>query len=115
MEGYRFDDLYVEIAVARGDLGGAERRLGEWSPEGLGDIEGSIARLNALVALERRSEIAEEAPAMLKPNTYLEPFALRALGYARGDVGLIQQAIDRFEAMGLDWHAAETGDMIASL
>ena len=112
MEGYRFDDLYVEIAVARGDLGEVERRLGEWSPEGPGDVEGSIARLNALVALERRSEIQEEAPAMVKAKTYLEPFALRALGYARGDVGLIQQAVERFDAMGLEWHSAKTRELM---
>ena len=108
MEGYSFDALYVEIAIARGDLAEVERRLGEWSPEGFWDDIGLIARLNALVALERRAEIEEEAPAMLKPGTYLEPFALRALGYARGDHGLIKQAIERFEAMGLDWHAAKT-------
>jgi class 3 adenylate cyclase/tetratricopeptide (TPR) repeat protein len=112
MEGYTFDDMYVEIAVARGDLGEVKRRLSEWSPEGLGDIVGSIARLNALVALERRSEIQEEAPAMVKPETYLEPFALRALGYARGDTELIQQATERFDAMGLHWHAAETRGLL---
>jgi class 3 adenylate cyclase/tetratricopeptide (TPR) repeat protein len=115
MEGYSFDYLYVEMAVARGDLRELERRLCEWSPEGLGDVEGSIARLNALVALGRRSEIEEEAPAMVKPKTYLEPFALRALGYARGDNELIQRAVERFQVMGLDWHAAETGNMIASV
>jgi len=108
MEGYSFDDLYVEIAVARRDLDALERRLIEWNPEGPGDVEGSIARLNALVALERRSEIQEEASAMVKPGTYLEPFALRALGYARGDVELIQQAIESFDAMGLEWHSANT-------
>ena len=108
MEGYSFDDLYVEIAVARGDLGEVERRLSEWSPEGPGDVEGSIARLSALAALDRRSEIQEEAPALLKPETYLEPFALRALGYARDEVGLIKQAIERFAAMGMNWHAANT-------
>jgi hypothetical protein len=48
----------------------------------------------------------------LKPKTYLEPFALRALGFARKDDGLIAQAIQRFEAMGLDWHAAETRKLL---
>ncbi len=108
MEGYSFDDLYVEIAVARGDLAEVERRLGEWSPEGFLDDDGLIARLNGLVVLQRRAEIEEEAPAMLKPKTYLEPFALRALGYARGDAELIQQAIERFESVGLEWHSAKT-------
>jgi tetratricopeptide (TPR) repeat protein len=110
MEGYGhvFDPKYVEIAIARGDLAEVERKLSEWSPRGLLDYDGLVARLNALVALERRAEIEEEAPALVKPGTYLEPFALRALGYARGDDGLIQQAISRFEAMGLDWYATET-------
>ena len=113
MEGYNFDDLYVEIAIARGDLGEVERRLSEWSPEGFLDIEGSIARLNALVALGRRTEIEEEAPAFLKPGMYVEPFALRALGYARGDDELINRAIERFDAMGLDWYAAETRSLMS--
>jgi hypothetical protein len=52
---------------------------------------------------------------MVKPKTDLEPFALRALGYARGDDRLIRRATERFEAMGLDWHAAETGNMMASM
>jgi class 3 adenylate cyclase/tetratricopeptide (TPR) repeat protein len=113
MEGYSFDDVNVEIAIARGDLGEVERRLSEWSPEGFLDIKGSIARLNALVALERRAEIEEEAPAFLKPGMYVEPFALRALGYARGDDELIQQAIERFDAMGLDWHTAKTRSLMS--
>ena len=110
MEGYDFilDPIHVEIAIARGDLAEVERRLSEWSPRGFDDVDGLIARLNAQIALERRTEIQEEAPAMLKPKTYLEPFALRALGFARNDIGLMEQAIERFEAMGLDWHAAET-------
>jgi hypothetical protein len=49
----------------------------------------------------------------LKPKSYLEPFALRALGFARHDDGLISQAIQRFEAMGLDWHAAETKKLLS--
>jgi tetratricopeptide (TPR) repeat protein len=110
MEGYSsdFDPLRVEIAIARGELAEVERKLGEWRPEGFRDFVGLVARLNALVALDRRAEIEEEAPAILKTKTYLEPFALRALGFAREDEGLIEQAIERFEAMGLDWHAAET-------
>ncbi len=115
MEGYglMLNPLHVEIAIARGDLAAVERILSEWSPDGLGDMDGLIARLNALVALGRRTEIENEAPAILKPKTYLEPFALRALGFARKDEGLIAQAIQRFEAMGLDWHAAETKELLS--
>ncbi len=115
MRGYSdmFDPVRVEIAIARGDLAEVGRKLGEWSPGGLQDVDGLIARLNALVALERRSAIEAEAPALVRPNTYLEPFALRALGFARTDDGLIEQAVQRFEAMGLDWHAAESRKLVA--
>jgi hypothetical protein len=112
--GYSFDPMYIEIAVARGEPAAIERKLNEWSPGGFEDFDGLIARLNALVALGRRAEIEEEAPAILKPKSYLEPFALRALGFARGDDALIEQAISRFEAMGLEWHAAETGNLLAA-
>jgi hypothetical protein len=54
----------------------------------------------------------EEAPAFLKPKTLLEPFALRALGFARADDGLLEQAIERFEAIGLEWHAAQTRKLL---
>ncbi|MEK6191381.1 MAG: adenylate/guanylate cyclase domain-containing protein [Chloroflexota bacterium] len=115
MEGYGdwLDPLHIEIAIARGELAEVERKLSEWNPGGLGDIDGLVTRLNALVALERRVEIENEAPAFLKPKSYLEPFALRALGFARKDDGLIAQAIQRFEAMGLDWHAAETKKLLS--
>ncbi len=49
----------------------------------------------------------------LKPRTVLEPFGLPALGQVRGDDELIRQALARFEAMGLDWHAAETRKLVA--
>jgi tetratricopeptide (TPR) repeat protein len=116
MEGYSqvFDPRHVEIAIARGDLAEVERKLSEWSPGGFGDIDGLVARLNALIALDRRAEIEEEAPALVKPRTYLEPFALRALGYARGDDEPIREAIERFEAMGLDWHATKTRGLLST-
>jgi len=114
MEGYGLflDPINVEIAIARGEMAEVERVLSEWSPGGFGDVDGLIARLNALVALGRSPEIENEAPALLKPRTYLEPFVLRALGFGRKDDGLIGQAIQRFEAMGLDWHAAQTRKLL---
>jgi class 3 adenylate cyclase len=115
MEGYGvvLDPLYVEIAVARGDSAEVERKLNEWHPEGFEDVNGLIAWLNALVALDRRPEIEAEAPALVKPDTYLEPFALRALGFARNDDSLITQAIERFTAMGMNWYATQTGNLLA--
>jgi hypothetical protein len=114
MEGYgRFlEPIYIEIALARGDVAAVERRLTAWRPLGFRDFKGLVTRLNALVALERRTEIEQEAPALVKPNTYLEPFALRALGFAREEPELIERAVARLETMGLDWHAAETRTLL---
>ena len=51
---------------------------------------------------------------LVQPGTYLEPFALRTLGFVRRDPDLMDQAVDRFEALGLDWHAAQTRDQLRS-
>jgi tetratricopeptide (TPR) repeat protein len=116
LEGYGMllDPIRVELALARGDLAEVERKLAEWRPRGFYEYWGLVARLNALLALGRRAEIEQEAPALVKPGTYLEPFALRALGYAREDDGLVERAIQRFEAMDLAWHAAQTRTLLAS-
>jgi hypothetical protein len=103
--------LDLELAIARHDLAEAERILGVWAPEGLVDVDGLVARLDALVALERRDEIEAEAPALLIPGSYVEPFALRALGWARGDEEMIHHAVERFDAMGLEWFANQTRGM----
>jgi len=114
MEGYGsvLDPLRIEIAIGRGDLPEVERLLGELNPPDLYDMRGFIARLNALMALGRRTEIENDAPAALKPGSYLEPFATRALGFARSDNGLLSRAVEQFEAMGLEWHAAETKKLL---
>ena len=65
------------------------------------------ARLDALAALRSRL-VEEEAPPLVRPGTYLEPFALRALGLVRRDDALVELAQDRFHAFGLEWHAAQT-------
>jgi hypothetical protein len=48
------------------------------------------------------------APELLIEGTILEPFALRALAFARGDDELYERAIAALGAMGLDWFAAQT-------
>jgi hypothetical protein len=106
--------LDIEIAIVRGDLAEVERHLDQWEPVGLDEIEGLVAKLNALVALERREEIEADAPRLVIPGSYLEPFALRALGWARNDEAAMRQAIARFEAMGMTWFAEETGRWMGS-
>ena len=76
-----------------------------------GDCGHGIAmatHLDGLAALGERKRVETEAGRLLHPNTYLEPFALRALGLVREDASLIERAAGRFEALGLDWHAART-------
>jgi class 3 adenylate cyclase len=115
MEGYDswLRPSEVGLAVARGDLVTLERLLQDWKPDGLEDVEGLVTWLDAFVALDRKAEIEREAPALVKLGTYLEPFALRALGYARDDDRLIAQAIALFEGFGLDWFASQTRQMLA--
>jgi class 3 adenylate cyclase len=114
MEGYDqyFACQRIEIAVARGDLPTLERTLATWDPSGLEEISDPVAHLNALVALQRRDRIEEVAPRLVIPGSYLEPFALRALGFARRDDALIQRAVDRFDEMGLAWFVAQTQQML---
>jgi hypothetical protein len=68
----------------------------------------TAGRLDGLAALRDRQRVEAEAAPLLRPGIYVEPFALRALGIVRGDDALIERAIVRFDAMGLDWHADET-------
>ena len=72
-------------------------------------------RIDALVAVRDYESIEREAPRFLKSSTMLEPFALRALGAARRDDALLAKADERFRALGLDWHAAQTERLLAGL
>jgi hypothetical protein len=56
--------------------------------------------------------VEAKAKLAMQPDTYMEPFALRALGRVRHDQRLIEQAAARFEAMGLQWHAARTRELL---
>jgi hypothetical protein len=102
----------IRLALARGDL--------EYVESGVMQSERNMtfglmlipARLDGLAALHDRARVEAEAPRFLHPSTYLEPFALRALGIVREDDALIEQAQERFEEMKLDWHAAQT-DILA--
>jgi len=114
MEGYRFEVDRVELALALGELDRVKEIVASWRPDGFLEFDGVAAWLNALVALGRRGEIEQEGPAFLKPGSYLEPFVLRALGYARRDEDLVQQAIGRFEEIGMSWHAEDTRRLLPS-
>jgi hypothetical protein len=106
MEGYRawFDPPKIRLALARHEYGELAPLA---SPEST-MLEPPSAFLDALVALGDRERIETEAPKWLQHGTFAEPFALRALGIARGDRALLRQALERFEAMELSWHAEQT-------
>ena len=65
--------------------------------------------------MKERSLVERDAKSVLRPGTYLEPYALRALGTVREDELLIEQAVDRFDAMGLKWHADQTRRLVAQV
>jgi hypothetical protein len=114
--GHVLEAPRLRLAMAKGDLATAERLLAalpgpsdHWLRHGRAMALQSVStRLDALVFLGRRAQIEDEAPQFLRPGTYLEPFALRALGVAQEDPALVQQALARFEQLGLEWHAAQT-------
>jgi class 3 adenylate cyclase/DNA-binding SARP family transcriptional activator len=102
----------LRLALLRGDLAAVERLLTASPRFGFFFGPASIAaRLDALAALRDRERIEQEAPRLLRNGAYTEPFALRALGIARADETLIDQAQSRFSALGLDWYAAQTSSL----
>jgi class 3 adenylate cyclase len=100
----------VQLALHRNDLAAVESLLGEPSVRRATTyyLSSMATHLDGLAALGERERVETVAPQLLQPNTYLEPFALRALGVVRDDASLIERAARRFEALGLDWHAART-------
>jgi hypothetical protein len=117
-EGYEtyLSGVQLRIAMERGDRRAMEslielpvERALVWGPGVF------AARLDAFVALGRHDRIGLEAPELVQPGTTVEPFALRALGVARGDDELLGRADERFAALGLTWHRAQTERLLAGL
>jgi hypothetical protein len=117
-ENWRLPNIpKVRVALARGELGRVEELL-----EAVEEREGETwfgllsktTLLDALTALGDRAGVEGQAMPLLRPGSpYLEAHALRALGVVREDEAMLEQALSRFEAMKLDWHAAETRKLLA--
>ena len=108
----------LRLALLRGDHDRAEQLLQGlldergWYARGHGTSLATLTtRIDALAVLGHTQDVEREAPRLLQPGTYVEPFALRALGIARGEQTLIQQAINRFDRLDLPWHATQTRAM----
>jgi hypothetical protein len=116
MSGYgtALDTPPLLIALHRGDLAAVESLLGEPGVRASNwlYLSSMAAHLDGLAALGERERVEREAAHTLQPGTYLEPFALRALGLVREDEALVREAGERFEAFGLEWHAARTRALI---
>jgi class 3 adenylate cyclase len=119
-EGYDvlLDVPRARLALIRGDLERVEALVHgseKWHWHIWNYVNGVATRLDGFVALDRAAEVVTDAERHAVPGTYLEPFALRTLGIARGDPALVAQAQERFHALGLDWYAAQTPELAASL
>jgi len=103
---------WLRLMFARADLPGLERLVAtidlDHLAEGPYRYDQPPAVLDALVALGDRQAVEDVAPRWLKPGTYAEPFARRALGVARGDAGLLDEASSQFRSIGLEWRVDET-------
>jgi class 3 adenylate cyclase len=113
--GHWLHPLLAHLALLRRDLAKAQELLDDSGEAWLQTMDSSLyagaTRLDALVALGRSEEADAEATRLAEPGTFLEPFALRTLGFVRGDAELVQGSIERFESLGLDWHAARTREL----
>ena len=116
MQGYEmwFAPVRVALAAERGDIARVKQMLAACPRElyGFGDAIQLSWRLVGLAALGDRELVESEAPPLVIPGTYLEPFALAALGSVRGDTEVLTRAVDRFREMGLEWHAARTQSLM---
>jgi hypothetical protein len=117
-EGYDFmlSAPRTWLAVLRGDVGDVDALI---SPVDLAGgqtwfvLQSAAARLDALAAAGEGAKLEREATPLLGRQSYLQPFALRALGIVREDEVLLGQARVTFEQMGLSWHAEETRKLVA--
>jgi hypothetical protein len=113
--GY-LDPLRLRIALVRGNREEAERLV--QTPFERDFVFGPsvrATRLDALAALGMSDAVEDEAPALLRSVTYVEPFALRALGIVRRDAALVSRADECFRALGLDWHADQSERLLGGL
>ena len=103
----------IRLRLLRGELDGLERLM---APPGRHRLTFALplvaATLDGLAALRDGGLVERVAPQYLKPGTYLEPFALRALGIVREDETLVARAGERFRALRLHWHEAQTPTLV---
>jgi hypothetical protein len=110
----------LRLALYRGDVERVQELL-VLKDSGFGrsktywmSIASDAARLDALCAVGDWEQAEPEAESLLVPGSYLEPFALRALGQVHRRPELVRRALTRFEELKLDWHAEQTRALLSS-
>jgi class 3 adenylate cyclase/tetratricopeptide (TPR) repeat protein len=103
----------LRLALVRGDLDRVAALLDDVGVFRMSSgVATDAARLDGLAALRDAERIEAIAPPLVGSGTYFEPFALRALAAVREDESLAGQALERFRALGLDWHAEQTSALL---
>jgi hypothetical protein len=74
-------------------------------------LPAAATRLDAAAILGSEAEIESTAARLSRPRSYLEPFAVRALGIVRDEEDLLARADALFRGLGLDWHAGQTEEL----
>ena len=112
---HTLDAPRLRLALLFGERARAEELLGVmmaergWYARGVDSSFATlVTKLDGLAALGDRAGVETLAPDFLRPGTYVEPFAQRALGLVREDEDLIAASASRFDDLGLGWHAADT-------
>jgi DNA-binding SARP family transcriptional activator len=108
--------MRLRLAVERGDLDTMRRLV---APEPAPppwkhwyQLVSTTIRLSALCALGDAPSVEREAPVLLRPGTYLEPFGLQSLGLVRSDESLLRRASECFDTLGLPWHRDRLGAVL---
>jgi hypothetical protein len=117
MQGY--DDILaaprIRLELVRGRLDRVEEIIARTPPEASRvyiRVPTATARFDGLLALRDRARLEAEAPWFVERGGLTEPFAARALGVVREDDELVRRARERFEALGLHWHAEQTQSLL---
>jgi len=99
--------MRLRLALERRDLDAVQRLIQPEPPpppwKHWYQLVTTTVRLDALCLLGEAAAVEREAPALLRPGTYLEPFALEALGRVRTDLALLESASAGYERLGLAW------------
>jgi predicted ATPase len=105
----------ARLALLRKELGLLEEILRDkdWESRLLWSSLPTVAvRLDASAVLGDAETVRKDAKQFGRPRSYIEPFALRAQAIVSEDDALLARSHERFNALRLDWHTAQTPSLI---